>query len=70
MKRDKIDLKLIKQTFLQMNELSLGKLLHASTVAAKKKGDKNAAWAINFIKSNPVVNGSLFRHVWGQILKV
>ena len=48
---------------------SLEKLLHAAMVKAKKEGNKDAAWAIDFIKSNPSVNGSLFRQTMKNTLE-
>ena len=48
---------------------SLDKLLHASIIAAKKEGNKDAAWALKFLKSNPTVNGSLFRQTMKNTLE-
>ena len=48
---------------------SLEKLLHAAMIKAKKEGHKDAAWAIDFLKSNPSVKGSLFRQTMKNTLK-
>ena len=48
---------------------SLDKLLHASIIAAKKEGNKDAAWALKFLKSNPTVNGSKFRETMKNTLE-
>ena len=38
-------------------------------VKAKKEGNKDASWAIDFIKSNPSVNGPLFRQTMKNTLE-
>ena len=48
---------------------SLDELLHASIKAAKTEGNKDAVWALNFLKSNPTVNGSLFRQTMKNTLE-
>ena len=50
-------------------DYSLEELLHASIKAAKAKGNKDAVWSLKFLKSNPTVNGSLFRQTMKNTLE-